>query len=157
MLPDPFFIVIAIITLGSGIALFLSKRLLHSVIGLTIAFMGSAMFFIYLGQDLIALLQLFIFVGGLSTYLIVAVAAEESVASTKLLNFIILAAVLTIGLSEVLIGPSAGIQLQENSFTALVSSSLTAYYPMLFVLAMLLFGTVIGSILVIKKFIRLVV
>ena len=68
---------IAAFTIISAAWVFLSRKLMHSVIALTIAFTGSASVFALLGQAEMALLQLFVFVGGLSTYLIVAVAAEE--------------------------------------------------------------------------------
>lgn len=158
MLPDPTLVIISIFTIGSGIALFLSKRLLHAVLSLTFAFMGSALVFIYLGQSFIALLQLFVFVGGLSTYLVVAVAADQTKSNTETLKFVILLVAIALGLSAIL-GSNASLFNQtssSHSFTEAAIPAFNTYYPILFMLALLLFGTVIGSIIIIRRFVRLV-
>lgn len=157
MVLDSIFIVISILTIAAGLATFLSRRLLHSVLAVTFAFVGSALVFIYLGQDFIALLQLFIFVGGLSTYLIVAVASEEAKGSVSITRFILLLVIVAIGLSALLVNTGLSSSPAGNDFVAASGSAFTAYYPVLFMLCLLLFSTVIGSILIMKRFVRLVV
>src|SRR5574337_1295696 len=91
---------ISVITVISALLLFLQKRLLYSAIALAIVFAGSALVFLYLGQTLLALIQLLVFVGGLSTYLVVAVATEEK--GRKLFSpyvFIIAAIAISVALS----------------------------------------------------------
>lgn len=151
------FILISILTLGAGIAIFLSRRLIHSVLALTTAFIGSALVFLYLGQTFIAFLQLFIFVGGLSTYLVVAVASEEAKSELKTTRFVLLLVVIAIGLSALLAKAGLATTPSGNSFQAAAGPALASYYPLLFALALLLFSTVIGSIMIIKRFVRLVV
>lgn len=158
MVPDSVFIAISILTIGSGIALFLFRRLLHAVLALTLAFVGSALVFLYLHQPFVALLQLFVFVGGLSTYLVVAVAAEETKGKSYLIEYIAMLAILGFWFAGVL-AISTGLNTVSagKNFTALLGPALESYYPILFVLALLLFATVIGSILIMKRFVRLVV
>ena len=71
------FIALAALAVIASIFIFLQKRLIHAVLFLAIVFVSSSIIFLLLGQTLIAVLQMLIFVGGLSTYLIVAVATEE--------------------------------------------------------------------------------
>lgn len=157
MVLDSIFIAISILTIAAGLATFLSRRLLHSVLAITFAFIGSALIFIYLDQTFIALLQLFIFVGGLSTYLIVAVASEEAKGSISLVRFIPLLVIVAIGLSALLVSTGLSQSPSGNNFIATSGSAFTAYYPVFFMLGLLLFSTVIGSILIMKRFVRLVV
>lgn len=157
MAPDIFFIAISMITIGAGLAVFLSRRLLHSVIALTFAFIGSALVFIYLGQTFVALLQLFVFVGGLSTYLIVAVASEAAKENFSYVRFVPMLAMIILGLSTLLAVSGYYPGRVASSFVAMSASAISRYYPVLFMLGLLLFSTVIGSILVMKRFLKLVV
>jgi NADH-quinone oxidoreductase subunit J len=157
MFLDPLFIAIAILTIGAGLAVFLSRRILHSVLGLTFAFIGSALVFLYLGQTFVALLQLFVFVGGLSTYLIVAVAGEEASESVSVYRFIPLLVIIALGLSTLAVSLGMGGPPSGNNFMAASSGALATYYPVLFMLGLLLFSTVMGSILIMKRFVRLIV
>lgn len=155
---DIIFVAISLLAAASAIALFASKRLLHAVLALTIAFMSSALLFLYLGETFIALLQLFVFVGGLSTYLVVAVAAESARGKFEFYIFIPLAVIFAIGLSGIAV--SSGLSSQEPlmpaSFISASIAALTTYYPVLGMLLLLLFSAVIGSILIIRKSVRLV-
>ncbi len=158
MQADIVFIAISLLAAASAIALFASRRLLHAVLALTIAFMSSSLLFFYLGETFIALLQLFVFVGGLSTYLVVAVAAEAARGKFELYVFIPLAVLFVIGLSEIVINSNLSLPAPAlpASFTGASIEALTVYYPVLAMLLILLFSAVIGSILIIRKFVRLV-
>ena len=68
------FVVLSAILIFFALMIFKSKRLLHAVLALTGVFFMSSVVLLLLGQPLAALLQLVILVGGMSTYLIVAVA-----------------------------------------------------------------------------------
>ncbi len=150
------FILVAALTAVSGAAIFISRRLIHSVIALTIAFLGSALAFLLMGQAFIALLQLFIFVGGLSTYLIVAVASEDAGFSIDMRRFLLLLVLVAIGLLPVLTFRLPGPSSAPADFTAAAGTALSYYYPLLLAMVILLFSSVMGSILVIKRFVRLV-
>ncbi len=150
-------IILAILTAASGIAMILQRRLVHSVIFLAVAAAFSSFIFLYLNQVLVALLQLLVFVGGLSTYLIVAVASEvkrvkiRNVAAFFIAAFIIVAGLMAAVFS--LQAPTGG----GNDFSAAAQNGISTYYPVLFISVFLLFAAAIGSVIVIKRFTKLVV
>lgn len=150
-------ILLAIATVLSGFALFLQKKLLHSVVFLALAAGGSALIFIYLGQTLVAMLQLLIFVGGLSTYLIVAVATEEKqVKMRNAVAFAVASVVISAGLFAAVAGSSAT-TLAGNSFSEIAQGAISSYFMLILAAVFLLFAAAIGSVIVIKKFSKLVV
>lgn len=157
MISEILFALVSILTICSAAAIFISRRVIHAVIAVTFAFAGSAALFAYMNQVMLALLQLFIFVGGLSTYLMVAVASEDSSMPLGLLRFVFILVVAGIGISVILMGrgtaPQAGYAAQVQPLGA----SLPAYYPLIFAMVVLLFSGVMGSVVIIKKFVRLIV
>lgn len=153
-----FWIVAALIVIPA-IFIFIEKKLIHAVIALSIAFAGSALLFFLIGQTLIGLLQLIVFVGGFSTYLIVAVATEERTA--KLISFnrlAVLALLLFIGIGSMLIEymPSSSLNL-STSFLGEASLAFQASYGIFYAMLLLLFSASIGGALIIRKFAKLVV
>ena len=151
-------IMLLIVTVTSSVAIFLPKKLLHSVIFLALTATASSLILLYMGQLLVALLQLLVFVGGLSTYLIVAVASEEK--HEKLSSRVRLAVATSVVLVvlSLLMYNMPGIQTGVgNSFSAAAQIAFSNNYALLFASVFLLFVTAIGSVLVIKKFSRLVV
>ncbi len=149
------FIVLAVFTVGAAIAMFFQRSLLRSVTALTLSFVGSAVIFYIIGQDLIALLQLLVFVGGLSTYLIIAVSSENREVK-KLPRLMVLAIIFTAGLSIVFVSPFAAAQ-NAADIQVYAATAFNNYYQLLFVIALALFGAAMASVLVIRKFVRLVV
>ena len=69
------FIVLALAELLSISLIFVFKDILHSVLSLAMAFFINSLIFLMLEQPLLALLQLFVMVGGISTFLFVGVAS----------------------------------------------------------------------------------
>lgn len=154
---DPIFLLIAIFTLGAAVSIFLFDRIIHAVIALTAAFFGSSLVFLFLGQVFAALLQLFVLVGGLSTYLIVAVATEERNKNRITPSYFFIIAVLSaLVLSTSVITSGSG-PVGNNSFLAAATAAFQSYYLLFYAVVFLLFSTALGSILIIKRFIKLVV
>ncbi len=153
------FAIVAAITLISAIFIFVEKKLVHAVIALSLAFLGSALLFFLIGQTLVALLQLVVFVGGFSTYLIVAVATEEKTAKLiNLRNFLVLAFILSVGSAVLMLSylPTANANHSTN-FLLSASSAFQSSYALFYVIALLLFSVSISGVLIIRKFARLVV
>ncbi|MDE1851331.1 MAG: NADH-quinone oxidoreductase subunit J [Candidatus Micrarchaeota archaeon] len=150
---------ITVIMVVSAALMFLQKRLLYSAIALAFVFAGSALMFLLLGQAMLALIQLLVFVGGLSTYLIVAIATEEKV--TKLVSpylFVIAAVVISLGLS-LFIGDIGGTVASGGGTDVMGMAALAfkAYWPLFYAMMFLLFAATIGTVVVVKKFVKLVV
>ena len=159
MLDTYAFAIVAAIMLISAIFIFVEKKLVHAVIALSFAFLGSALLFFLIGQTLVALLQLIVFVGGFSTYLIVAVATEEKTAKLiNLRNFLVLALMLFVGAGIFLLKyqPSGNANLPTN-FLLSASSAFQSSYALFYVIVLLLFSVSISGVLIIRKFARLIV
>ena len=71
------FYLFAVLTVLASLLVFVQRKLVHAVLALTTAFSASAILFLILNQPFIALLQILVFVGGLSTYLMVSLSNEE--------------------------------------------------------------------------------
>jgi hypothetical protein len=134
-----------------GSMVFLSKKLINSVIFLALVAAGSALIFIYVSETLVAMLQLLVFVGSLSTYLIVAVASEEKdMMMLSAAKFFICAVTIALVLSYLIYSP-VETQLAENSFSKAAELAFSDYAAFIFAFAFLMFAATIGSILIIKK------
>ncbi len=153
------FFAISAITVASSILIFAAKRLIYAVAALAAAFLGSALLFFLLGQTVMALLQLLVFVGGLSTYLIVAVSTEEKGAKLIFLPaFLAVAAVTAAGLGYVILGyvqPTGANA--ASSFLGSAAIAMQGSYALFYVMATLLAAVSISGVMIINKFIRLVV
>ncbi|MGC8479157.1 MAG: NADH-quinone oxidoreductase subunit J [Candidatus Micrarchaeia archaeon] len=152
-----FLILFSFIIIISGIFIFYQKSIMRAVLMLTIAFGSSALIFFALGQNFIGLLQLFIFVGGMSTYLIVAVSSEyKKIENLDFLKITMIAAILfvSIFLSLYGIGNSASNNIDMSRY---FSSALENYYPILYMAIIILFLTAIGSVIIIRKYVKLII
>ena len=75
------FAIIALLEILSATLVFVFKDMLHVVLSFSALFIINSAIFMVLGQPFLALLQLFIMVGGVSTYLFVGVASEATPSS----------------------------------------------------------------------------
>lgn len=152
------FYAIAAFTVISSLLIFVQKKLVYSVVALTAAFFGSSLLFLLLGQTLVAMLQLIVFIGGLSTYMIVAVATEEKNSKMIILPmFAVVLILLVAGLSLLLNYIPAQSQNNTPSFLDAASSAFQSQYPTLYIIVIMLFAITISGTLIIKKFVRLMV
>lgn len=67
------FWVLSAVTVGSALAVFLSRNLMHAVVFLILAFVGNAGLFLTLSADFIAVAQVLIYAGAISVLLVFAV------------------------------------------------------------------------------------
>ncbi|MCL5427859.1 MAG: hypothetical protein M1321_01620 [Candidatus Marsarchaeota archaeon] len=145
----------AVFTVGAALAVFFQRSLMRAVVAITLSFLGSAVVFYMIGQGFIALLQLFVFVGGLSTYLMVAVSSEHREFGNRY-ALVALAVVFAAGLSVMLMGVGDGQPANQGSYWYF-AAALGQYWPFIFVISLALFGAAMASVLVIRRFVRLVV
>ncbi len=152
------FVIALAFTLAAAIAIFLEKSMLRAVVALALAMTGSAVLMFGIGESMIALLQLLIFVGGLSTYLLVAIAPEKR-RPTGRAWFIGLAVVLALSLAAEAYYASGYVMAVPGTgaIQSYAGYAFQSYYAVLYVIAFALFTTAIGSVLVIRKFTRLIV
>ncbi|VVB77484.1 Uncharacterised protein [uncultured archaeon] len=150
-------IVFAAVTLAAGTLVFLARRQMTAVIFLAIAGAGSAALFVLAGEGAIALLQLLVFVGGLSTYLMVAVAADET--QVKTVNrawFFVAMAAMILGLLLATVGANSGTG-SGNGFLASAEAALEGQYAFIYASVIMVFSAAMGSALVMNKLLRRVV
>ena len=149
-------VALGIFTVASSALMFISKRLLHAVLFLALAAVGSSLLFLYVSQTLVAFLQLLVFVGSLSTYMLVAVASEEKkIDGLGVIKFLIAAVAVASVLSYLVYGV-AGVQANDNSFSLYAEMAFSQYAAFLFASVFVLFSATIGSIVIMRRLSKLV-
>jgi NADH-quinone oxidoreductase subunit J len=153
------FIILALLEILSAILMFLFKDILHAVLALSALFVVNSAIFLVVNQPFLALLQLFIMVGGVSTYIFVGV-SSGSYSKFRNTNYTVLAIIyvvmfllFSIKLLQMQVQP---IVTEQNALTgSLIMQSLGQNVGLLYLLAILLFGAGFGSIVLMKKLERL--
>lgn len=154
------FLAVTVIAILAALDIFLEKELFKSAIALAVTFAASAAVLLFLSQTLIAILQLLLLVGGLSTYLIVAVASGERkyFRHTDMRVLVILFIVLDAVFTYVLSMASFSLVVNGNESIGLaLDLGFIEFYVLLYFIVLLLFAVSIGSILLIKKMVQIVV
>ncbi len=133
--------------------IFAFREIMHSAVALALFFFANSLAFLLLNQPLLAVVQLLVLVGGVSTYVFVSVASasyskfehsrKAALAAVSLLLFVVIAyPILRSGLSG-----TAQTQQDYSSFPTYMYGSVEYVYLAFVLLA----GTVLGSILLLKK------
>lgn len=147
------FCILAGLAALSAIYIFVQRKLVHAVLALMVAFGSSAVLFLLLDQPFIALLQTLVFIGGLSTYLMVSLAAEErGKAYLRMSFFIPLAIVFSAWLCFFAQMSVASATFSATAMSLTFAAALKQYYLLLYIVVVLLFAAVTGSVLFVKKF-----
>lgn len=147
------FIIVALLEVLSAVLIFLFKDILHVVLAFAAVFVFNSAVFLLLNQPFLALLQLFIMVGGISTYIFVGV-ASSSYSKFKSTNYTALAVayvVVFILLSARLVQTGPIIEQQNLLTPQLIMQSIGQNAGYLYILAILLFGVGFGSIILMRK------
>jgi len=147
------FAILALLEIVSALLIFLFKDILHAVIALSATFIFNSALFLLLGQPLLALLQLFIMVGGVSAYMFVGVAAG-SYSKFKHMNFLVffaLIAIIIAALYFVTSSSTVSATGQNLLSSQMITDTLTQNAGLLYIIVAMLFGTGIGSIILMRK------
>lgn len=96
------FWVLSAITVGSALAVFLSRNLMHAVVFLILAFVGNAGLFLTLSADFVAVAQVLIYAGAVSILMVFAVmltplAARDNANSLYVVPAVLLGAAFAAG------------------------------------------------------------
>jgi NADH-quinone oxidoreductase subunit J len=85
MSAEPFvFWPVAVLLVGSALAVVLSKNLFHSVLWLALALTGTAVVFLSLNAEFIAAVQLLLYAGGVITIVVFAIVVTERLVGERL-------------------------------------------------------------------------
>lgn len=147
------FIVLSLVELLSITLIFVFKDIPHSVLALSMAFFLNSLLFLILEQPLLALIQLFIMVGGISTYLFVGV-ASLSFPRFKHTSHLFLS-LLSIVFFTVCFYKATSMQFPIQQQNTLSDQAIAAYLAssigQLYIITFVLFGVALGSILLLRK------
>lgn len=170
------FIILTVVTLGSGLVVVTSRNLFHAALAMMLSFLGIAGFFALLEAGFLAATQLLVYIGAISILIIFAIMMTRRLMSTTEPAFNsqvwagLLGAVLFLGLStytvwnlfgtegllydstRVALGPEQGLDpaIIENSVAAMGLSfvSADAYVIPFEVASVLLLAALIGAIVI---------
>ncbi|MGC8699529.1 MAG: hypothetical protein ACP5RK_00800 [Candidatus Micrarchaeia archaeon] len=146
------FFAVALFTLGSAFLIYVSKSIMRSAISLALTFFGASLALLFANQSILALLQLLILVGGLSTYMIIAFSFEKgSKRNASLAYFSVLAIVVTLSFILMLLPIGESGTPVHNGFLMSFESLEESSPYILYIIAFLPFAGAIGSILLIKR------
>lgn len=150
--------IIAIVAFGlmaiaAAIAMFFQRSIFKAAIFLSASFAFSSVILIVIGEYLVAILQLLILVGGIATYLIVAVASEQNRHDNgiNVPMLFIVAAASSIIIGYLLYPGTIGINTSGTGIYSELNASMANYQSLMFFIALLAFGAALPSIAIILK------
>lgn len=150
-------IVFAILTISIlllSILVFALKDVLHAAVALASLFLFNSLFFLLINQPLLAVVQLFIMVGGIATFLFVGVgsAAYSRFLHTRKFVLVVIWAALFAVLASALNGVSFTSTLPQTTFWAdSIASSLQSSAALFYIMALAMFGVSLSAIILLKK------
>lgn len=153
------FALFALIGIAAGIVVLIQRSLFKAAIALAIVFVAVSGLIFLTSQTMVTLLQLFVLVGGLSTYLIVAVASERQ-ATFRHVDIGVLAVVF-VALGAVMLYATVNATQSTSVQTAPmiapeIVAAIDANIALLGAVVFLMFALAIGSIMLIKRVVKLV-
>ena len=153
MFSEIVFVVSGLAAFGAALFMFKAREMSHAMIGFLLVTIAAAGLLVVLDLPLLALLQLFIMVGGVSTYLFVGVSSENlSKFRHTSLPVLVVLAIVVAAVPIYKISMIRGIGGQSNVINSgLLSSAISGNLVLFYMLAILLFGIGIGSIVVVKN------
>ncbi len=147
-------LVSVVVALVAALSVFRAREMSHAMVGFLFVSVSTAALLALLGLPLLALLQLFIMVGGVSTYLFVGV-SSESLSRFKHTSFpvlfiiaICLAVVPVYKVLAMPTGPAQAGVLSQSAMAAGISGNVVLFY----MLGVLLFGIGLASIVMMRSF-----
>ncbi|MCL4382058.1 hypothetical protein M1614_03730 [Candidatus Marsarchaeota archaeon] len=159
-------ILIMALEIAAAIMVFALKDIMHSALALSVLFFGNSLAFLFLSQPVLAIIQLLVMVGGISTYIFIGV-SSVSYSNFRHTRYAALAALATLIFFLIsfplLIRPTNnlfyGTAMNESilksdyvsSFAVSPPNYMTANIPFFYLLSVLLFGVALASIVMIKK------
>jgi NADH-quinone oxidoreductase subunit J len=150
------------ITIGGGIAVFLSRNLIHSVVFLVLSFLGVAGLFLILSADFIAVAQILIYAGAVSILMVFAVmltplSARDNSNSLYAIPGVLIGVLFAAGVAFVAIDVEWSVlaDLEADRFPSTVSrvgDLLLGRYLLAFeVASVLLLAALIGAIMLVRE------
>lgn len=147
------FVAVALAALVSSILIFIFRDTLHAIIALTMLFLANSFLFLMLDQVLLAVIQLFIMIGGISTFLFVGAASSQ----LPRFRFTRVASLLALwaAVFAVIAYPVLGMGFSTNGSNVFanygIASSVQSSIAVFYALAILVFGVGLGAVMLLKS------
>lgn len=140
----------------SALAIYLSKNIFKSAIALAITFTVVSLALLLLNQPVVAVLQLLIIVGGLSTYLVVAVASESQKYAwpTDLRIFAAISLIIFLTTIYLIYPAASSMSITNQNIYSEFLQTIQTYSVTIYFAIVLMFAAAIGSMVMIKSTIK---
>lgn len=147
------FMILSLLEILSATLIFVFKDILHAVLAFSLVFVFNSALFFVLAQPFLALLQLFIMVGGVSTYIFVGVgsASYSKFRHTNYTFLIVTYLAVFISFSYRITSVTPIIPETNLLSTTLISQSISSNLGLLYIIVLTLFGIGLSSIVLMKK------
>ena len=147
------FALVAFLELAAAVSVYLLKSVMHATIALAMVFLFNSLMFLVLGQPLLAVIQAFVVIGGIATYLIVGTATAQRVGfkHVRVSVFVAMLLLFTTVLNYSIYGTNFS-SLPKNSCSATGIEAMLSSIGLLYIIVLMLFGVSIGSIVLFKRF-----
>jgi NADH-quinone oxidoreductase subunit J len=149
------FAAVSAVAVLSALLVFFFKDILHAASALAALFFLNSVLFAMLGQPLLAIIQLFVMIGGISTFLFVGVASYtlSSFKHTRMYVLVILWLVVFAAMAYPLLKGQTTPTSQEQNYlgAGAAAGSLGTSMSLFYVLSVLLFAIALSSIILLKR------
>ena len=150
------FWVLAVLLVGSALAVVLSKNLFHAVLWLALALTGTAGVFLLLNAEFLAAVQLLLYAGGIITIVVFAIVVTERLIGERLSQTnrgVGSGAIVAVALLAIIVSTLSQRQLpstplpQTSDLTRLLGQQVLTTYVLPFeLLALLMLAAMLGAI-----------
>ncbi|MDE1856774.1 MAG: hypothetical protein KGH98_01680 [Candidatus Micrarchaeota archaeon] len=150
---ETIFFVLALAEIIALLLVYVFRDIVDVVVSLSAAFFINSLIFLALNQPLLAAIQMFIMIGGISTYLFVGVATEGYLAKlmTSKALFIAVFAMMFVLLSYPLLSMGAAETEPAQITGQQVGSQIGASVFYFYIMALLAFGATVGAIILLRS------
>lgn len=147
------FAIVSVVGVVLAALMFAFKDILHSALALSGVFLVNSLLFIALSQPLLAVIQLFIMIGGITTFLFVGVASAtySQFSYTRMILLAALSAIVFLVLTVPLLSTQFNGQQSDVFGVASIGTSLGISAGIFYLMLFLMFGVSLGAILLLKK------
>lgn len=138
---------------SSALAIYIERTIFKSAIALSITFTVVSLSLLLLNQPVVAILQLIVIVGGVSTYLVVAVASEtkRKTWETNFRTLAILGILLMLAISYIIFPYVDTSNVSAVSIYGEFQQTLQQYAVAIYFIILLMFVAALGSAVTIKN------
>ncbi|MEM0106925.1 MAG: hypothetical protein QXD11_00765 [Candidatus Micrarchaeaceae archaeon] len=160
MLSIIIFAFIAFFEVFSAGLIYKFKSIMHAAIALSFLFMLNSLMFVLLNQNLLAVLQFFIMIGGVSAYIFIGVGSDKTIIKNSNILYLFVFSLLIFLAFFYLQSKMAFPTQQSNSIinTSLNMTQASNYaainLPFYYVIAFILFNIMLASVILLKKVLK---